>query len=59
MTGKDPASPACGIDEDVVGQLPAGILCTALHPPASVGSKDQTEREGGMEAGASGVMGST
>ena len=32
MTGRDPASPAWGADEDAVGQLPAGILCTAFCP---------------------------
>ena len=58
MTGRDLAGPAWGADEDAAGQLPAGILCTALHHPPSVGSKDQTEWEGGAEAGAGGVMGS-
>ena len=59
MSGRDPASQVCGVDEDAVGQLPAGILCTVLRPPPGVGSKDQTEREGSTEAGAGGVMGST
>lgn len=58
MAGRDPASPAWGADEDTVGQLPAGILCTALRPSPGVGSKDQTEMEGGAEAGAGGEMGS-
>ena len=58
MTGRDPASLAWGADEDAAGQLPTGILCTTLHAPPSMGSKDQTETEGGAEAGAGGVMGS-
>lgn len=54
-----PGKPGMGADEDMAGQLPTGILCPALHPPPGVGSKDQTEREGGVEAGAGGVVGST
>ena len=59
VAGRETASPVWGADEDAVGQLPIGILCTALRPSPGVGSKDQTEMEGGAEAGAGRVMGST
>lgn len=58
VTRRDPESLEWGADEDTVGQLSAGILCTTLRPPPSMGSKDQTETEGGAEAGAGRVMGS-
>ena len=54
-----PGNLAWDADEDMMGQLPTGILCTALCRPPGMGSKDQTEMEGGTEAQAGGVIGST